>query len=315
MKINLRNKLLFMVNHVLESMSIEKGVLDPDGVDPFIEEVYKDIAKNTKSLESKALNEINKIINSIDPENIVSINSGIKKIEKVLTKFGTKVAPISAESVYSGSQGFYKKVKKALSKKFDVPYNFGVPDELAISRVNTYQNIFIGDHYKDDVTKRVADIIRNTIAESETLERRTIGRKLKEQMPDQVKQKGYYEMVASQVLNNSRSYSNMRFYTEAGIERFEVLAIMDERTSEQCKFMDGQILEVNVALKRYEKYDEAETIEDVKNVNPWIQSTKEGLFVNDKRVTEGMTGEDLQALGLNAPPYHGRCRTTVVPIL
>jgi hypothetical protein len=70
--------------------------------------------------------------------------------------------------------------------------------------------------------------------------------------------------------------------------------------------MDGTVLSVERTLKQFEKYDEADTIEDVKAVNPWIALSKGVLSVGENVLTPDLTGEELQAMGLNSPPYHGR---------
>ena len=308
-------KILYYVEEILENLQLAEDVTSPKGILALEATTYKAIEKATKQHQAEALKRIYRVIDKVNPKKEISVKAGIKQIQEIIKKFGLKVAPISSEQIYKYSEKLYKKVKKRLAEKIGTPYTFTQPDKVAIGRVNKYQNIFIGNNYKNKVTKRVKRIIVKTIKENETLSRDAIARELKKQMPDLMKQKGHYKTVVGQVLNNSRSYSNMRYYSDAGIERYQVLAIIDERTSSQCKYMDGTILEVKKTLDNYKLFDKAKSIEDVKNVNPWIDFSDGMLSVKGKALTGDLTGEDLQAMGLNASPYHSGCRTTVIPVL
>ena len=321
--LNSRNILHYYATDILEI--IEKGVLDPDRILSYVLNTIAEISKKTAKIERALLDKIGRAIDSIDPTSTTSIGRQTKKIESYIRSYSKKAAPLSSSVVYKNSEKFYKAVKKKLSGKFDVPYTFIHPDRVAIARVNTYQHIFIGDHYNDKVTKQVSKIIRDTIAETEVLDAKVIARKLKKLMPGYAKQKGYYETVTSQVLNNARSYSSMRFYDDAGIDRYQVLAILDEVTSSICKTMDGTILEVKKTLKNFRRYDDCKTKEEVKDVNPWMTMKKDGddemVYFKDKLIgtngemAGGLTGPDLQAMGVNACPYHAKCRSTVVPVI
>lgn len=305
----------YILDETLSYLLVIKDITKPQGLKPYERRTLAAIRRKVKKPETRTITRVNREIIRINPKSRASINRHTRKIERELRRYAKVVAPISSDEVYKGSIVTYKKTKRVLSRRARLPYTFIRPDEVAIARVNKYQNIFIGDHYKDDVTRQVHNVIKKTIEETRTLSRQQIAARLTKQMPEYVAQKGYFQVVTGQVLNNSRSYSSMRFYTQARIDRYEILAVLDERTSEQCKFMSGQILEVERTLKKYTEYDSARTVDEVKSVNPWIDLSGGILSVAGKVLTPQMTGEDLQGLGLNAPPYHGRCRTTVVPVL
>jgi hypothetical protein len=311
------NKLLYTIEDLLEVLKVEDDILQPGGIAKYEKAAADKIRSKTEKIDEKTLKKIDKVIDKIDPEDSLSVEVGAKRVGDELKKHGKKVAPISSTITYRESELVYKKTKKRLSIKTGEEYGFGYADELAIDRINMSTEIFIGEHYQDEVTETVKKYITETLNETKTLDRTTIANKLKEKMPQYVKQAGYFDVVVGQVLNTARNYSNMRFYEEAYIDRYVVVAVNDQRTTVICQFMDGMVLEVAKTLKRYEMYDTAASPDEVKEVNPWIKhDAKTGLLsVLGKPITPEMTGDDLQALGLNAPPYHGRCRTTVTAVI
>ena len=63
--------------------------------------------------------------------------------------------------------------------------------------------------------------------------------------------------------------------------------------SETCKYMDGQVLEVSRTIERWKLYDDAETTDDVKAVNPWITDKGGILSVGSTTLTPDLTGEEI----------------------
>lgn len=314
MKLTIRNIFHYYIIDCVQA--IEKAsILEPDGLIPYETTAYNAVRRTVAKQEKKTLKKINKIIDGVNPESETSIKTGVKKIENEVTKYGVKIAPASSDTVYKHSEKVYKDAKRATSSKFDTAYTFAEPDRVAIDRVNTFGDVFVGEHYKDDVTESVTRTIRNIISESEALDSTAIANKIKKAMPGVMKQEGWWNVLVSQLLNHSRSYSSMQFYTESKIDKYEVVALLDSRTSQTCRYMDGTILEVSRTIERWKLYDDAKTTDDVKAVNPWITDKGGILSVGGTTLTPDLTGEDLQALGVNSPPFHANCRTTVVPIV
>jgi SPP1 gp7 family putative phage head morphogenesis protein len=299
---------LYLVNDLLEKtgVGIEKAdPLTPAAIDRWGKNTLRSIRTKTKGIESKALTQIYAQILRINPDNPKSVRYRIKRIKKIIQDYAKKIAPASSDVLYGSSKRFYKAVKKKLSTKFGYPYSFVHADELAIDRVNKFNKVFIGDQYKGKVPRRVEKIIQETIKKNKgVMSRQQIAKELEKQMPKHLAQKNYFQIVAGQVLNVSRSYSHCRFYQEAQIDNYEVLAIIDRVTSSQCRYMDGTVLSVERTLKKFEEYDDAKSVDDIKAVNPWIKLTGEILSVGGKALTPDLTGPDLQDMGLNAPPFH-----------
>ncbi|MBI4972933.1 MAG: hypothetical protein HZC16_03845 [Candidatus Omnitrophica bacterium] len=266
--------------------------------------------------ESKTLQAIVTTIEGIDPKILSSVTDGIQEINNAIELHAEQISALLPPTIKTHTETFYKQAKYLEAERMGFVAAFIQPDEDAIARITSFQHLFIGAHYKDDVTERAKGIILDTITESKgALSRREVAAMLKEKMSEIIAQKGYWEVVASQVLNNARSYASLNLYNEAQIREFEICAVGDERTSAICRFLDGKMLSVEMALSRLSKYDEARSIDDVKSVVPWLTASVDGMKIGEKILSENMSGKDLQCYGVNAPPYHAKCRTTVLAVV
>lgn len=89
-----------------------------------------------------------------------------------------------------------------------------------------------------------------------------------------------------------------------GYTTFTVSAIIDGRTSQVCRILDGKVFHVAPAKVKLEKWLTITNPDDLKNIAPWPGSTQEALAELD-----AMSIDDLQANGWDTPPYHPYCRT------
>lgn len=154
------------------------------------------------------------------------------------------------------------------------------------------------------------------------------------------KSPNYWDVVASAFTGHSRSYSQMSSYTEAGIERYQIVAVLDEQTTPQCRYLDRKTFSVGKALSRFEQMSETEDPEDVRKINPWIRMGMvdgkpslwvphgEGKSVIAEIVRSGVGNRDdageylarmsdsrLDLVGIGPPPYHGYCRSTTIAVV
>lgn len=151
----------------------------------------------------------------------------------------------------------------------------------------------------------------------------------------------YWDVVAGAFVGNGRSYAQMSSYAEAGIARYLIEAVLDERTTEICRYLHGKVFEVGDALRRFDVLDRLEAPEDVKQAQPWVREAtdaatghrvlyvdrggvrtpiievpRSGFGARDDRGGHGrsVSNRELMDLGVSFPPYHdGLCRTTTLP--
>lgn len=149
----------------------------------------------------------------------------------------------------------------------------------------------------------------------------------------------YWRTVADSFVGRARTTSQIYSYEDASIESLEVVAVIDEVTTDQCRFMDGKVFSVSSARAMLDSLSELEDPEEVRYANPWIRKGRDAnggmhLFVPHadgshtsiaKIERSGMgkvddrgsfsntkSSAELSKLGVPCPPFHGRCRTTVV---
>lgn len=150
----------------------------------------------------------------------------------------------------------------------------------------------------------------------------------------------YWEMLSLAFVNRARVFSELSSFQQAGIEFYRWDSVLDEVTTEICRFMDGKTFRVDDAVQRLNAADEAESADDVKNIMPWMSMGRDadgnphmfyrnadgekqevakivepGFGERDKIGTyqATMTDAELAENGISMPPIHGCCRSNVVP--
>lgn len=149
----------------------------------------------------------------------------------------------------------------------------------------------------------------------------------------------YWRMIASVQMSRARSYGQLRSLKEAGIDRYVFTAVLDERTTEQCRFLDKTVFSVARSLERFERTAELKDPTDLFNLQPFLrtgkgqdgkgvlyymaQGVRQSVAIVDKagygskdtvgEYTSLVTTAQLQDLGLCTPPLHELCRSIILP--
>lgn len=152
----------------------------------------------------------------------------------------------------------------------------------------------------------------------------------------------YWRVVAMSYANRARTWEQLSTYADAKIEVYVWESVMDERTTEICRFMDGARFQTDEALRRFQAGDDEvgkRGPQGLKDTQPWVTQTrnqetgKRELVIRTSKgqttiavVEEPGFGEvdrrgtysnaldlpTLAELGVSAPPVHGLCRSTIV---
>jgi SPP1 gp7 family putative phage head morphogenesis protein len=149
--------------------------------------------------------------------------------------------------------------------------------------------------------------------------------------------KAYWEVVATSFLNRARTATQLNAYAEAGIKTYRFVAVLDEATTEICRYMDGRVFRVRDAVKQQRKSEKLTDADKIRDVQPWVSVGMEegGRFLyyekKGQRVkvanvrrsgvgrqddagvfSDGLNTPELAAAGLLVPPLHANCRSTIV---
>jgi hypothetical protein len=96
---------------------------------------------------------------------------------------------------------------------------------------------------------------------------------------------------------------------QVGIARVQIIAVMDQKTSHICKALNGKTVE----LKTVNTYIKEFISDDPERAGFWNDRRNPTEAHATALGFDKMTGDEiLSNLGHKAPPYHPRCRTTLV---
>ncbi len=200
---------------------------------------------------------------------------------------------------------------------------------------------FIRDEYgrrSEDFSQRARDVVASGLERG--LGRDDIAEELSTELTAAAASRGqsYWETVAMSFANRGRTYTQLAAFDEADVQRFRFEAVLDEVTSEVCRFMHGRVFSVERAMRRFRDVERLRDPERIRDLQPWVQvgADNDGnqvLFyerggrrrtvaqVDESSVGERdevgsysreLTPDELEAAGVTVPPLHGRCRSTIV---
>ena len=230
------------------------------------------------------------------------------------------------------------------SRGLAIAADFNALDRRIIKHLTESQANFVRDAYgrRNDAFGKEA---RRIVAEGleSGLGREDITRDLSRAAKKVIAGRGafYWETVAGAFVANGRSFSQVSAFAEAGIQRYLIEAVLDERTTNTCRFLHGKTFSVGAALKRFDAIESLKQPEDVKSFQPWVREARDPktgrtvLYVKKgarrvpvtEVVRSGLGKKDdtgqyrrsvgdqaLMDLGLGFPPWHGLCRSSCLPI-
>jgi hypothetical protein len=220
--------------------------------------------------------------------------------------------------------------------------DFNAIDQRVVAHAASSQALFVTDEYgrrHEEAGQQARSVVARgleqglggddiAVALQEQLGRVLIGRSAR-----------YWDIVASAFTASTRSYGQMSSYAEAGIERYRVSAVLDEATTDTCRFLDGKVLSVRSALDRFDQVERLTDPAAIKGAVPWVREgideatgrrrlfvsregerhhlaevVRSGMGARDDRgeFARGITESQLDALGVGLPPFHGHCRTSTL---
>jgi hypothetical protein len=214
-----------------------------------------------------------------------------------------------------------------------VATSFTVPDRDAIAAIVEHPLFWIGRYYQDQVSEKIAEIVRITM-----IERGLVGRQAAEDLAVGLRRtfgllpgvpptltgvpipggwrgtpEDYFHMVASNAATVARVYGAMRALVETERLSYTWIAVMDGVTCSRCAALDGKTFPIGFGIRQMNAVLSAKTPEAVKAAQPWHSESvyrkldREGILKPGVALTAAGL-ESLAALGIALPPIHASCR-------
>lgn len=113
--------------------------------------------------------------------------------------------------------------------------------------------------------------------------------------------------IIDTTVSRIRNYAHVNYLSQAKIEAYEIVEVMDQKTCGWCKEMDGKSFSVTANQKMIEDIIGSDP-ENVKSVSPFATSIKLDDF-------KGITEQELQKKGITLPAFHCHCRGRIVAVV
>lgn len=290
-----------------------KGILALEAI------LNRKIDKALKPAQKKAMKALKSKYSKgrLSKMNGTQVQNLMREVNIVISSYAQTSSVLLVPIIQAAQIDVFKKTNKVLAKEFKVKPRFNVKDEKALAFMAGRQKFFIREHFNDTVSNRVLSDIQQQFQRG--LGRSEIADVLLSNAENKIisKNKSYFKVVSSSSVNTSRSYSNLISFNDADVVEFEIVSVVDERTTHICKdVMNGRVFSVSVALDNFEDLQKTKSSEEYKKAHPWSseKETDQGRIykVNNFSFDEKVTNEALAKAKFTTPPFHGGCRTTMV---
>lgn len=232
-------------------------------------------------------------------------------------RFGERVSPVVREAVtlsYSLSQ---EDIRTGLSTSFNLI------DRRTLGWLHEHDMYWTRTWFDREWTERIANL--SEVAIKNGMSRRDAGiffrNTLGSQLVDETDQ--YWELVADAITTRSRSFGAIEAMVKADIQEYRVDAVIDHRTSDICRYLDGQPVDIvndegiteTVQLSDNERVFQVEHAVNLRDQMIAAQTPEEAKDIMGWKSPKAVVGKfpvELARMGVVTPPFHARCRSRLV---
>jgi hypothetical protein len=337
--------LLVEVFGLMPAHKDDRNIFTRRGFESVLRDITRELILLTRPADEKALRECLRALDNnwrgMSPsardeaiERAARALGGVPQV--VLTPVTQALSRMGVQTVTQAKQGAV-----AL---YDLPIRgaFDVVDQRVVDHAATSQALFVRDEYGRRVevaSARAREIVSRGVERG--IDRHDMGAQLGAEMArlSVRRSESYFENVASIFAARARSWGTVAAFEEAGISEMEVSCSLDSVSCNACRFMDGQVFSTGAAVSRFKQVAASDDPEAVRELQPFLgvgrnDAGEQAIYyrkgesrVGVAQIVESAVGRDnergsfskemgrgaLEASGITAPPYHGRCRCNLVP--
>jgi len=239
------------------------------------------------------------------------------EINKVLSDLRDRLGPGILEAMKSPLyEAHLAAYDLGQSRILGTDFSFNLIDEKAIDVLHEHNLYWVRNYYDNNLSEKVQQLGEQVMREG--LSRHEAGQLFEKELAETYQQYGtrYWEGYANHAVTRSREISSVSAYEKAGTLKIVINAIIDRRTSEICRGMNGKVFTIKRFVDQRDKLLNATDPEDVKHIAPWYRAREaadgETIEINIDGAWKNlstMDGVDVPS-DIALPPYHFDCRTT-----
>lgn len=246
-----------------------------------------------------------------------SINS---KIARIMSKFGKKVTPKTKKMITL----FYRDMAKRFIKEFGLKIEkasqeigeeivFSLKDKKAIEVIGSLSVQTAGRYFPESIERLTSEVVDEVVLnEGFTKEQAAVklqaeveaalGVQAAQAIPTrfQTNPAAYFQTVATNATTQAVNVGRILSMADAGVEIYEVRAVLDRQTTPICNDLDGKRFSVGGSVRVVDDFLRVKSLAGLETLMPFTSQNTVPGWANR---------------GLGFPPYHHRCRSVVVPIV
>ena len=309
------------------SMILDKKKKSPNGINmtsAFGLFMFANWSKLAKPLIKKAGNQ--------PTTNTDWVDGFISEIDETMGKFQGNIEEEQAEYVNYlyryFKNNFIKKNKIEILKKADIPEILPIlwleMDEEAVKGIMRIVSESSGKFYTNSVKLVVAESVKKNIFErnlplNEAVEAMQLdlmkalklepGSLVSEVVPTGYRgtAESYFAGLADYTATLSRTTGDIMTLNEIEAKSMVVRSVRSSRTCVGCLQMDGTVIPVTEAMQHTNKKLAVDTIEDLKNVQPFFHFKSPSEYSEEGLKVAQASAKELTADATLLPPFHFRC--------
>lgn len=323
-------------------VELEKAKLDPLKARDFaviVERLAKALRGVTKAAEDRAIADALDVMD-VDWRQVRSskVNEIVGEAKRTMGRIPDEVMPRVTEVLDQRALPLVMDTKTSTIRKFhlDIESSLTMTDENIATFARDSSALFVRDAYgvrAERFSQRARTVVSEGLALG--LGREEIASDLARAAADggPARSTTYWRGISTVFANRARTHTEVMALEEAELESFLFVAVMDQKTSMTCTFMNGQTFPVPAAAEHVRKVVSMKNPEDIVRHAPFVnEGTDEdgNPILYFKRGGERHVVADIlpgggfkarmdrgqiQAAGIAIPPLHFPvCRSTIVAV-
>lgn len=335
---------------ILDSLSfpVEKAIdpTTPDGYLRIVGQMRRALEAATAEGEAQAIRDALRVLD-VDWGNITA-DGRERVLEATRAAIGTapaRVMPQVRTAFRITGPRVMGEARRGSVRRFGLQIGTSLSqrDRAAERYVRISAGNFITDQYgirRDELVGTARDIVARGLAEGSG--RDAIAGRLHAALGSSVMRgTPYWQVVAGQFVNSARTFSQLGAFQEAGVERWVFEAVLDEVTTDICRYYHGKTFSVGASVATRDRLASLRDPSEIYDADPWLRTGRdaEGNRIiyfdrNGERTvvaqversgvgsrddtgeySGGLSSERLASEGAEMPPLHGNCRSTIEPLV